>query len=499
MNAGVRYEPKIGGPNEVFDSNGEVRPHYRCLIEAAGRLGPATLRRRDGRADDLNVAEGVTFLLRPGEERILPVDWIPRLIPADHWARIDRGLVQRVRALNAWLEDLYAGRQTIVPDEIVKTSHYYYPACEGIRVPHGIHIHVYGPDLVHMGDGRYVILEDNTRIPSGVSYAIKYREITKRLFGEYFDGYRVRRLGGYPTRLRAALERLAPSADRSPVVVLLTEGTYNAAYYDHKRLAEWMGVPLVEPSDLDVDPDGRVMMSTPAGRVRVDVIYRRIQDLDLFVPGLSVAVRKGTVALANAWGTGVVDDKGVFPFTPEMIRRYLGEEPILEIAPTYSLLDAKVRKHVLSQLDRMVVKCREGYGGHEILIGPEAPKALIEEFRRKIVADPVRFIAQDCLDFSTHVLAEFGGDSLRLVETYVDIRTYVVSGETPWVLPGGITRVAQPGTRIVNSSSGGMIKDTWVLGATVQRTGARARAHGGAGARPGSDEAGRRPAEDTEE
>lgn len=449
-------------PNEIFEGE-SPRPLYRNLLSTLETLGGRAMLERDRRADDLNIQEGVTFLLKPGEERILPVDWVPRIIAAKDWDRIERGLSQRVTALNAWLSDLYRGRQTIVPEEIVKSSMYYYPDCEGLSVPHDIHIHIYGPDLVHMGAGKYVILEDNTRIPSGASYALKYREISKRLFAECFSGYAVRPIGDYTQRLREALRAVSPR-DGDPFVVLLTEGSYNAAYYDHKILAERMGLPLVEPVDLEVDADDVVWLTTSNARRRVDVIYRRIQDLDYFVPGLSQAYVKGRVNLANSWGSGVVDDKGTFPYTERIVKHYTGEDPILPIAPTYSPLEPDARRYILDNLPKLVVKSRDGYGGHDLLIGPEASSEMLDDFRRRLESEPGRFIAQECLDFSTHCLSKYEGDTIRLKDTFVDIRTYVVSRPGgAWVLPGGITRVAQEGTRIVNSSSGGMIKDTWVL------------------------------------
>ncbi len=463
MQGRIEYSRTISAsPNEMFEGEAP-RPLYRTLLSTLASIGGDAMLDRDRRADELNIQEGVTFLLKPGEERILPVDWVPRIISAKDWDRIERGLTQRVTALNAWLADLYRGRQTIVPDEIVKSSLYYYPDCAGFSVPHDIHIHIYGPDLVHMGEGRYVILEDNTRIPSGASYALKYREISKRLFTECFTGYAVRPVGDYPQRLREALQAVSPR-EGEPFVVLLTEGSYNAAYYDHKILAERMGLPLVEPVDLEVDSDHVVWLSTSNTRRRVDVIYRRIQDLDYFVPGLSQAYVRGQVNLANSWGSGVVDDKGTFPYTERIVKYYTGEDPILPIATTYSPLDPESRRYILDNIAKLVVKSRDGYGGHDLLIGPEATAEMRDQFRKRLEEEPGRFIAQECLDFSTHCLSKYEGDRIRLKDTFVDIRTYVVSRPGgAWVMPGGITRVAQEGTRIVNSSSGGMIKDTWVL------------------------------------
>lgn len=451
--------------SEIFNDERQPRELYRPIFDFLKDYSLKEFKSRFERADHINVEEGVTFLLRPGEERILEVDWIPRIIRAAEFERIREGLIQRATALNLFLNDVFNGKQTVVPEELIKTSLYYYPECVGFRPAHGIYLHIYGPDLVCMGDGEWIILEDNIRVPSGVSYAMKYREITKRLFPNFFDHYDVFPVHLYPQFLRDNLQTVAPAhvADGNPVIVLLTEGSYNAAYYDQKYLAEEMGISLVEPRDLYVDDDGFVQMRTNRGSIRVDVIYRRIQDLDLFVPGLSRSYISGKVNLANAWGTGVVDDKATFPYVTKIIKTYLDQDPILPNAPTYSPLDPEDRKYILANFGKLVIKCREGYGGHGVLIGPEASKAELEEWKSRLEHDPVHYIAQDCLDFSTHCLTRFGKDRLVLDDSFVDFRTYVIMGEKTQVMPGGISRVAQKGTRVVNSSSGGLIKDTWVL------------------------------------
>lgn len=455
----------ISAYSEVFDSAGEVRAIYRPIFEFLKKADLKEFRDRFRRADHINVEEGVTFLLRPGEERILKVDWIPRIIDGKQFDRIRSGLIQRAAAINLFLNDLYAGKQDVVPDSIIKSSVYFYPQCVGFTPAKGIYLHIYGPDLVRMDEDTWLILEDNIRIPSGVSYALKYREIEKRLFPDFKSGYDVYPLHLYPHFLRKNLEYAAPAAaeGREPVIVLLTEGSYNAAYYDHKYLAEEMGVSLVVPKDLFVDDDGYVQMRTNRGHIRVDVIYRRIQDIDLFVPNLSTSYISGKVNLANAWGTGVLDDKGTFPFVPKMIKRYLDQDPILPNAPTYSPLVEEDLKYILDRFPKMVIKCREGYGGHGVWICPEATAAQQEEWKKELLANPLNFIAQDCLDFSTHCLTRFTQDQIVLDDTHVDLRTYVLMGEKVQVLPGGISRVAPLGTRVVNSSSGGLIKDTWVL------------------------------------
>ncbi len=451
--------------SEVFETSGEVRPVYRPILDYLKKADLKDFRERFSRADQINIEEGVTFLLRPGEERILKVDWIPRIIESSQFDRIRDGLVQGATAINCFLNDLYTGKQTVVPENIIQSSVYFYPQCVGVAPPKGIYLHIYGPDLVRMNGDTWYILEDNIRIPSGVSYALKYREIEKRLFPDFLASYDIYPVHLYPQFLRKNLEYVVPpsSDGHEPVVVLLTEGSYNAAYYDHKYLAEEMGVSLVTPKDLVVDDSGYVLMRTNRGNLRVDVIYRRIQDIDLFVPNLSKSYISGKVNLANAWGTGVLDDKGTFPFVPEMIRRYMDQDPILPNAPTYSPLVEKDLKYILAHFPKMVIKCREGYGGHGIWICPEASKAQQEKWKKEMLANPVNFIAQDCLDFSTHCLTRFTHDQIVLDDTYVDLRTYVLMGEKVQVMPGGISRVAPLGTRVVNSSAGGLIKDTWVL------------------------------------
>ncbi|OGH59925.1 MAG: hypothetical protein A3G34_05750 [Candidatus Lindowbacteria bacterium RIFCSPLOWO2_12_FULL_62_27] len=451
--------------SEIFDPAGEVRPLYRPIMDYLKKADLREFRDRFSRADQINIEEGVTFLLRPGEERILKVDWIPRIIESAQFDRIREGLIQRATAINLFLNDLYTGRQDVVPEDVIRSSLYYYPACMGFTPPRKIYLHIYGPDLVRMDGDTWYILEDNIRIPSGVSYALKYREIAKRLFPDFLSSYDIYPVHLYPHFLRKNLEYIAPPSNggREPVAVLLTEGSYNAAYYDHKYLAEETGVSLCVPKDLFVDDEGFVQMRTNRGNLRVDVIYRRIQDIDDFVPNLSKSYIAGKVNLANAWGTGVLDDKGTFPFVPKMIRRYLDQDPILPNAPTYSPLVEEDLKYILSNFPRMVIKCREGYGGHGIWICPEATKDQQEEWRREMLANPLNFIAQDCLDFSTHCLTRFTQDDIVLDDTYVDLRTYVLMGEKVQVMPGGISRVAPLGTRVVNSSSGGLIKDTWVL------------------------------------
>lgn len=449
--------------NEVLTKEGRPRPLYQRLFDHLQKLPPAEVSRRLKQADAICRQEAVTYFLEEGSERILPVDWLPRLVDSKRWRRLEKGLAQRLRALNRFCHEAYHGRQEVIPEEILKTSLYYYPQCEGLKVPQDIYIHVYGPDLLFI-HGEFVVLEDNLRVPSGISYAEKYREVAKRVFSDCFSGYAIEKIDAYAPILLRNLRRLAPPASSSPPnLVLLTEGSRNAAYFEHKFLSEQMGIPLVEPSDLFVDHEDICWLRTACDPQRVDIIYRRVQEVDRLIPGISRACRRGNLALANAWGTGIADDKATFPYVEEMIRRYLGEEPLLRNVPTYGLGEAKVRAWVLSRLDKMVVKCREGYGGHGILFGPTASKKEREEFRDRILANPLGYVAQEYLDFSTHLLWKASGGRMSFQEAFVDLRTYVLLGEGVTVLPGGITRVAQPGSRVVNSSAGGLIKDTWIV------------------------------------
>ncbi len=453
-------QPK--SPNDLFDSAGRVMPYYENLLNNLSKIPPADMKKRIDKANYTLWAEGVTFLLEGNDFRILPVDWFPRLVPSDHWATIDRGLKQRIKALNIFLKEAYSGKGTFIPKELYEHSIYWQPNLVGRSLPRDTYVSVYGPDLVHMGDGEYVLLEDNLRIPSGSSYAMEYRGVTKRIFPEFFEGYEVHEFDTCKL-IKEAARHLSHNSDPDPVVVLLTPGIYNSAYYDHKYLAEHMGIPLVEGSDLYVDTDGRVVLKSPDGEVNVDVIYRRIQDLDTFTPGLSKAYFDGKVNLMNALGTGIADDKGIFPFVEDMIRNYLDEEPILKGARTYSPFKKGEFDHIMSHAKELVIKAREGYGGHEVIIGPEVPAEIIESCKKAIAKNPKQFIAQDCLDFGTQALMSVEGEKVTLKSSYVDLRCYVVKGKETSIATGGLTRVAQLGTRIVNSSSGGMCSDTWVL------------------------------------
>jgi uncharacterized circularly permuted ATP-grasp superfamily protein len=408
-------------------------------------------------------------------ERILPLDLIPRVIAADAWTGLEAGLIQRVRALNAFLADVYGRRQVlrdrVVPPWLVLGSPGYQRAAWGLRPPLGVHVHVAGPDLVRGHDRGWLVLEDNLRVPSGVSYALENREILSRALPELFDAVAIRPVAHYPAMLLQALRACAPEgAGDQPTVVLHTAGVFNAAYFEHVLLARHMGVDLVEGDDLFVD-GARVFMRTTLGRRRVDVIYRRVDEdyLDplsfradslLGVAGLVNAVRAGHVTIANAIGNGVADDKAVYRYVPELVRYHLGEEPLLGQVPTLLCGDPADLAEVLDRLGELVVKPVDGSGGHGLVIGPNATRGELEALRRRILAQPRGYIAQELIALSRH--PTFLGD--RLHARHVDLRPFIVQGDRTFVLPGGLTRVALPaGSMVVNSSQGGGSKDTWVL------------------------------------
>jgi uncharacterized circularly permuted ATP-grasp superfamily protein len=409
-----------------------------------------------------------------GVERIIPFDPIPRLVDADEWATMERGLQQRVRALNLFIGDVYHERKVlqdrVVPPELVFGASGYRRQCAGLRVPRDVYIHVSGIDLIRDETGRFLVLEDNCRTPSGVSYVLKNRQVMKQVFPALFQQYNVRPIDDYTDTLLALLRWIAPAGCDDPTVVVLTPGVYNSAYYEHSFLARQMGVELVEGRDLVLDR-GQIFRRTTRGLQRVDVIYRRIDDdfLDpltfrhdsmLGVPGLIGAYHAGNVGLANALGTGVADDKGIYPFVPDIIRYYLGEEPILANVETFRPLVPSHRQHILQNLHSLVVKAVDASGGYGMLIGPASTREQREEFARKIEHNPRGYIAQPTIGLSRHPTFVDG----RLDGRHVDLRPFVLYGEEITVLPGGLTRVALPeGSLVVNSSQGGGTKDTWVL------------------------------------
>ncbi|HJR18399.1 MAG TPA: circularly permuted type 2 ATP-grasp protein [Actinomycetota bacterium] len=467
--------------DEALTPDGSPRDHYIPVLAALERIGADSLARRVELREVVQRSRGVTFTMRTegaDTERTFPLDLIPRIIPAGEWSELEAGLRQRVRAMNLFLADVY-GEQAIlhdrvVPWDMVLSSPQFQRSAWGIRPPQGVHVHVAGLDLVRGDDGRWLVLEDNLRVPSGASYVIENREVLTRVLPELFGSSPVRPVDHYPALLRAALRSAAPaSAGDDPQIVLLTPGAYNAAYFEHTLLARHMGVPLVEGGDLMTESDV-VYMRTTRGRERVDVIYRRVDDefLDplalrpdslLGCPGLLGAARAGAVTIANAIGNGVADDKAMFAYVPAMTRYYLNEEPLLGIVPTFLCGEPDQRDEVLKRIDELVVKPVDASGGYGMLIGPASDEQTIEEFRRRIVANPRGYIAQEVVRLTRH--PTLTGDDCGLAPRHVDLRPFIVQGGNRIeVLPGGLTRVAlREGSLVVNSSQGGGSKDTWVL------------------------------------
>ncbi len=473
------YAVPAGCCDELIEDDGAPRPHAAPLLAALRRFGPRGLLEAGLRRDAIFMQQGITFEIAGTDgarrDRPFPLDLIPRILTATEWTAIKRGLAQRIRALNAFVDDVYHAheivRAGIVPWSLIVSRPSFARPVHGVRAPGGVYTHVAGCDLVRGGDGRWRVLEDNVRTPSGISYVLENRLAMTRLVPELFAGHRVRAVDHYPTLLLEALRAVAPATDSRPTVVLWTPGPANSAYFEHAFLAREMGIELVEASDLVVR-DGVCYMRTTAGLQRVHAIYRRLDDdfIDplefrpdslLGVPGLIRAYRAGTVAIANAVGTGVADDKAVYHYVPEMVRFYLGEEPILENVPTYLLSDEKQRRRVLSRLGELVVKPTSESGGKGVFIGPQASAAEREQQARLIEARPERFIAQELVHLST-VPTETGEG--RLAPRHVDLRPFAVFGDEIRIVPGGLTRVAlREGSMIVNSSQGGGSKDTWVL------------------------------------
>jgi len=464
--------------DELFDESGVPRPQAQLLLETLQSLEDGQILRCQQAAERLLLEMGVTFNVygdSAGTERIFPFDLIPRIVPSAEWDWIERGLRQRIHALNEFIDDIYHDqkilRDGIIPREVVNSAVFYRPQCIGINPPRRVWCHITGTDLVRHGDGQIYVLEDNLRVPSGVSYVLENRDLMKRTFPQVFHGLSVRPVDDYPGNLLAMLESIAPeSASDRPVVVVLTAGMYNSAYYEHSFLAQRMGIPLVEGRDLVVEDD-TVFMRTTRGLRRVDVIYRRIDDdfLDpnefradslLGVAGLVQAYRAGKVALANAPGNGVADDKVIYAYVPDMIRYYEGEDPILQNVPTYLCWRDTDRQHVLGNLDKLVVKAANEAGGYGMLVGPHSTAKQREDFGDRIRANPRNYIAQPTLALS-RVPTLIDG---HMEGRHVDLRPYILYGEDIRVLPGGLTRVAlRKGSLVVNSSQGGGSKDTWVL------------------------------------
>jgi uncharacterized circularly permuted ATP-grasp superfamily protein len=480
----IRAVPAVadGFYDELLDAAGEPRPHAETLVEALDALGPEALAAAGRRRDAIFMQQGITFDAAgpeaegPVRDRPFPLDLVPRIIPASEWTTIKRGLAQRIRALNRFVDDVYHGREIvhdgIVPWELIVSRPEFARAAHGIRPPGGVYCHVSGCDLVRDADGTWKVLEDNVRTPSGISYVLENRVAMTRLLPGLFAHYRVRPVDHYPALLRTALEEVAPTGGEEEAnVVVWTPGPFNSAYFEHAFLARQMGVELVEASDLVVR-DAVCHIRTTHGLQRVHAIYRRIDDsfMDplefrpdslLGVPGLMRAYRAGSVALVNAPGTGVADDKAIYHYVPQMIRYYLGEEAILENVPTYLMADAEQREWVLGRLDRMVVKPTSESGGKGVFIGPSAGEEELERQADRVLREPERWIAQDLVRLSTVPTASPDG---TLVPRHVDLRPFAVFGDEIRIVPGGLTRVAlREGSMIVNSSQGGGSKDTWVL------------------------------------
>ncbi len=473
------YQALAGSFDEMFAADSSVRPHTARLHALLNRLSTADFARHQGLAELSLFNQGVTFSVysdRQGTEKIFPICLVPRVIAAREWALVERGLVQRVAALNAFLDDIY-GRQAIlrdkaVPGDLVLAAKTYEPKLRGIAPPGGVRILIGGIDLIRSPDGVFRVLEDNVRTPSGVSYVLENRLVTKRLFHEALEMTRVRQIEQYPAELAHAMRSIAPDGDDEVSMVVLTPGIYNSAYFEHSFLARHMGIDLVEPADLFVDDD-TVFVRTTHGPKRVHVIYRRVDDayLDpeffrpdslLGVPGLMRAYAAGRVSLVNAPGNGCADDKAVYPFVPDMIRYYLKQEPLLAQVDTYVCARPADKKYVLEHLAELVVKAVDEAGGYGMLMGPQSTAAQREEFRARIEAEPRKYIAQHRIELST--CPTWDPEHERFAPRRVDLRPFVVSSKTgTWVLPGGLTRVALvEGSYVVNSSQGGGSKDTWV-------------------------------------
>jgi uncharacterized circularly permuted ATP-grasp superfamily protein len=463
--------------DEMFAAPGVPRPHYEKLHRRLAGMAPAELLQKQHTAELTFLRRGVTFTVysdNQGTERIFPFDLIPRIIPAEEWELLERGLRQRMTALNHFLADIYGEqrilREGVVPREMVESSRHFRREMIGFPMPRGLYVHINGTDLVRDRDGRYYVLEDNLRTPSGVSYVLENRQVMKRVFPNLIRDYNVRPVETYPHDLLATLAHLAPDGVTEPSIVLLTPGIYNAAYFEHSFLARQMGIPIVEGSDLVVEND-RVYARRIGGLAPVHVIYRRIDDdfLDptvfrpdsvLGVPGLVEAWRKGNVALCNPIGTGVADDKAMYYYVPRMIRFYLGEDAILPNVETYLSVDDRERARILAELPKLVVKNVNEAGGYGMLVGPHSDAATIEEFRQRIIAQPRSFIAQPTLALSR--CPAVCGDVIE--GRHIDLRPYILNGPSIQIVPGGLTRVAlRRGSLVVNSSQGGGSKDTWVL------------------------------------
>lgn len=473
----LRSYPLDHAFDEMFAGANELRPHYIPLLEHLATLPPEEILRRKQAADLSFLNQGITFTVYgrdEGTEKIFPYDMLPRIITSAEWAKVERGLTQRITALNLFLKDIYnEGRilkDGIVPRELVYSSPQFRRQMCGLQVPRNVYVAVCGTDLIRMENGEFVVLEDNLRVPSGVSYMLTNRRVMKRIFPQLFHHYAVKPIEQYTQLLLGTLRSLAPEGRPEPNIVVLTPGVFNSAYFEHAYLARQMGVELVEGRDL-VMHDNICYMRTTSGLRRVDVIYRRVDD-DFIDPlafrpdsilgaaGLFNAYRAGNVTLANAFGTGVADDKAIYAYVPAIIRYYLSEEPVLNNVETYLCMRDRERDHVLANLDKLVVKAVGESGGYGMLVGPHATPTERATFAEKIRANPRNYIAQPTITFSRAPCLI--GD--ELAPRHVDLRPYVLYGDKVTIVPGGLTRVAlKQGSLVVNSSQGGGSKDTWVL------------------------------------
>ena len=467
------------GFDEMVDAKGVCRPHYRKFLKLFGSVKSTEFNTKRMAVDAAFLRQGITFNVygdAQGAEKIFPFDLLPRIIPAGEWDFLQRGLTQRITALNLFLHDIYHEQKIvkdgIVPQFVVLSGKHFRREFVNFEVPKGIYIHVCGTDLIRDKDGNYLVLEDNGRCPSGVSYVLENRRAMKRAFPGMFESIGVQQVDHYPQELLKMLQHIAPAGVVDPTVVLLTPGAYNSAYFEHTYLARQMGIEIVEGRDLFVR-DQHVFMRTTKGLQPVHVIYRRIDDdfIDptvfrrdsmLGVPGLVHAYRAGNVSLANSIGTGIADDKVMYYFVPRMIKYYFDQEPILPNVPTYLASEEADQKYILENLDKLVVKSANESGGYGMLMGPKASKEEIERFRKQIIAEPRNYIAQPMVYLSQHPTCVESG---KLFEgRHVDLRPYIIYGEKIVIVPGGLTRVAlRKGSLVVNSSQGGGSKDTWVL------------------------------------
>jgi len=466
--------------DEMFSAPGVVRPHYREVLDRFNEMQEGEIERKQALANGTFLNQGVTFTVyndNQGTERIFPFDLIPRIIPRQEWEHVERGLVQRIQALNMFLHDLYHEqriiKEKIIPEEVIMTGKHFRKEFVGFDVPKNVYIHICGSDMIRDREGNYLVLEDNGRCPSGVSYVLENRQVMKRVFPKLFAKQKVRPVDNYAQELLTTLRYVAPANcpnPEDPTVVLLTPGIFNSAYFEHSYLARSMGIEIVVGQDLYVE-NKIVYMKTTKGPKRVDVIYRRIDDdfIDpkvfrkdslLGVPGIVEAYHCGNVNLANAIGTGIADDKVTYYFVPKMIKFYLGEDPILPNVETFLTMFDQERNYVLENIEKLVVKSANESGGYGMLVGPHATKEEHEKFRQAIKADPRNYIAQPTISLSRSPSYCEEGIEGR----HIDFRPYVLSGEKITIVPGGLTRVAlRRGSLVVNSSQGGGSKDSWVL------------------------------------